>query len=156
MRAKITLCIEVVYVVAQYFFNVFKFESFQDYERKEEWTILVGLGTEQQLGYLDDMDEKDHGSIFDSLYPFNFSVLFLLLIAIFTRYMGKPSFSTISKEGSERRKEKRQDGKELTENSSERRALTSRGGEDLLTVLNDESVGDEDNSDIRSQRSWRS
>ena len=46
---------------------------------------MVGLGTQQQLGYY-----EEDVSIQDYLFPFNFSILFLLLISIFTRYMGKP------------------------------------------------------------------
>lgn len=54
-------------------------------QRKEELPILLGLGTEQQLGYY-----EDDVSLFDNLFPFNYSIVFLFLISIFTRYMGKP------------------------------------------------------------------
>ena len=85
-RAKIILCIETVYVICQYCFNIFRVEIDTDFQHKEEFLILTGLGTEQQLGYF-----EEETNIFDSLFPFNVSVIFLLIAAIFTRYSGKPS-----------------------------------------------------------------
>ena len=45
-RSKIVLCIETVYVIVQYVLNIFKFESVLVASRKEELTIVLGLGTE--------------------------------------------------------------------------------------------------------------
>ena len=83
-KMKIILCIEALYVVLQYTINIFAIDGLQEVQQKEELTILLGMGTQQQLGYF-----EQEVNIFDSLFPFNLSILFLLLIAIFTRYMGK-------------------------------------------------------------------
>ena len=85
LKAKIVLCIECLYVFAQYLLNIYKFDSIQEIQRKEELTILLGIGTQQQLGYY-----EDEVNIFDSLFPFNYAIVFLFWISIFTRYMGKP------------------------------------------------------------------
>jgi hypothetical protein len=83
-KMKIILCLEALYVVLQYNINIFAIDGLQEVQQKEELTILLGMGTQQQLGYF-----EQEVNIFDSLFPFNLSILFLLLIAIFTRYMGK-------------------------------------------------------------------
>lgn len=83
-RGKIIFGIEVVYVAVQYILNIYRFEGVSEVQRKEELTIVAGIGSEQQLGYC-----EDDSSIFDSLFPFNQSIVFLFIIAMFTRYMGK-------------------------------------------------------------------
>lgn len=84
-KAKIILCVESLYVLCQYVFNIYEIGGLREAQRKEELPILLGLGTEQQLGYY-----EDDVSLFDNLFPFNYSIVFLFLISIFTRYMGKP------------------------------------------------------------------
>ena len=76
---------ESLYVLCQYVFNIYEIGGLREAQRKEELPILLGLGTEQQLGYY-----EDDVSLFDNLFPFNYSIVFLFLISIFTRYMGKP------------------------------------------------------------------
>jgi hypothetical protein len=117
---------------------------FDEVQRKQEFLILFGLGTEQQLGYY-----EDEVSMWDSLYPFNVSIVLLLLIATFTRYVGKPSLRQVRDESLDSRRNRNAG---LTDNSSER----PRGGseDDLLTVIDDnQSISGY--SDIRSQRSRR-
>jgi hypothetical protein len=91
-------------------------------------------------------------------------MLFLLLIAVFTRYMGKPSLA-VKKAAGEATGSKSGAGgggakwkalrDRMTDNSSERRHPRSAHGpsdDDMLTVLNDENMSI---SDVRSQRSRR-
>jgi hypothetical protein len=85
LKAKVILCIEAIYVFCQFVINIYRIESIHDAHQKEELPIILGLGTQQQLGYY-----EEDVSIYDYLFPFNFSILFLLMISIFTRYMGKP------------------------------------------------------------------
>lgn len=158
LRAKIILCIEAAYVLAEYVISSFQLETHIEYEHKEEWTILLGLGSEQQLGYY-----EDEVNLYDNLFPFNYSILFLLLIAVFTRYMGKPSLA-VKKATGEASGSKSGAGAggakwkalrdRMTDNSSERRHPRSAhgpGDDDMLTVLND-GMGDDNMSfsDVRS------
>lgn len=83
-RGKVIYGIELVYVVVQYILNIYRFDGVSEVQRKEELTIVAGVGSEQQLGYY-----EDDVSIFDSLFPFNQSVVFLFAIVVFTRYMSK-------------------------------------------------------------------
>ena len=89
-KAKVILCVETLYVAFQYYINIYRIDGLQELQKKEELTILVGIGTQQQLGYT-----EDEVNIFDSIFPYNFSIMFLLGIAIFTRYMGKPRIKKI-------------------------------------------------------------
>lgn len=61
---------------------------------------MAGVGSEQQLGYY-----EDDVSIFDSLFPFNQSVVFLFVIAIFTRYMSKTRIQRRPQSGSRMQEE---------------------------------------------------
>ena len=120
---------------------------------------MLGLGTEQQLGYY-----EDDVSLYDNLFPFNYSIVFLFLISIFTRYMGKPkrqlpkgSMDGIGKlniDGKARDGSQRHGGGFLySENSSERRLGQSGGArsgdDDMLTVF-DDNLSASGVSDIRS------
>ena len=89
--------------------------------------ILLGFGSEQQLGYYD-----DEVNIYDSLYPFNLSILMLLTIAIFTRYSGKPSLKV--------------------KTTPRQKAATTEKSEadDFLTVIDDDMQSVSGFSDIRS------
>jgi hypothetical protein len=125
--------------------NVFRIEVFSEVQRRQEFLILFGLGTEQQMGYY-----EDEVSMWDSLYPFNVSLILLLLAAIFTRYVGKPSLKVIRLglgEGDEALAHRRARSGRHTDNSSER----PHGGseDDMLTVIDDtQSISGY--SDIRS------
>jgi hypothetical protein len=94
-RGKIIFGIELVYVVVQYILNIYRFDGVSEVQRKEELTIVAGVGSEQQLGYY-----EDDVSIFDSLFPFNQSIVFLFVIAIFTRYMSKTRIQRRPQRGS--------------------------------------------------------
>ena len=140
--------------MAQYGLNIYKIDGLQEAERREELNIVFGIGSQQQLGYY-----EDEADIYDSLFPFDFSIVWLLLLAIFTRYVGKPKFR-----GGKRQYD--QDGKpiprkrgDMTDNSSERRALTTekaggREGEEKDTLT--ENLDYDDNisgfTDLRSQQ----
>ena len=154
LRAKIILCIEAAYVLAEYLISSFKIETLIEYEHKEEWTILLGVGSEQQLGYY-----EDEVNLFDNLFPFNYSIFFLLMMAIFTRYMGKPRL-TVKKTQSQASRSRSGPGggaarwkglrDRMTDNSSERRhprSANGHGDDDMLTVLNDDNMSI---SDVRS------
>jgi hypothetical protein len=60
-------------------------EGLLEAEKREELNIVLGIGNLQQLGY-----NEEEIPIYDVLFPFNISVIFLLILAIFTRYLGKP------------------------------------------------------------------
>ena len=51
---------------------------------------MLGIGTQLQLGYY-----EEDTNIFDALFPFNLSIIFLFLISVFTRYMGKPRIKSV-------------------------------------------------------------
>jgi len=115
LRAKIILGIECFYVLCQYLLNIFKIEISTELQHKEEFLILTGLGTEQQLGYF-----EEEQNIFDSLFPFNVSVFLLLVLAIFTRYAGKPSLQSPKRQRGDLKRPYRRNTGGLTDNSSER------------------------------------
>ena len=109
-RGKIIFGIELVYVLVQYILNIYRFDGVSEVQRKEELTIVAGVGSEQQLGYY-----EDDVSIFDSLFPFNQSVVFLFVIAIFTRYMSKTRIQRRPHRGS--RMQEEEDGHFATRKS---------------------------------------
>ena len=129
LRAKIVFGIEIAYVIMQYLVNVFKIEFVTGELHKEEFLIIFGIGSEQQLGFY-----EDEVNMFDSLYPFNVGIIMLLIISVFTRYVGKPSLQTkrFNFENDENAP-RRNDGRQ-TENSSEH---TGRRDDDMLTVIDD-------------------
>jgi hypothetical protein len=51
LLCKIILSIEVLYVVVQYALNIYKVEGLLEAEKREELTIVLGIGNYQQLGY---------------------------------------------------------------------------------------------------------
>jgi hypothetical protein len=83
-------------------------------------------------------------------------VIFLLILAIFTRYLGKPKFYRAKARPQGESVAGRKGGK--TEYSSDigGRPLTSgdpREGEDVCTVYDDDNLSISGFSDLRSQRS---
>lgn len=51
LLCKIILCLECLYVMTQYALNIYKIDGLQEAERKEELSIVLGIGNYQQLGY---------------------------------------------------------------------------------------------------------
>lgn len=148
LLCKIILCLECLYVMTQYALNIYKIDGLQEAERKEELSIVLGIGNYQQLGY-----NEDDIPVSNVLFPFNISVIFLLILAIFTRYLGKPRIGgRSSRYGA--RSGSQAGGKRGTELSSERggRPLTTGrdGDDDAVTVLNDDNLSISGYSDLRS------
>lgn len=134
LRAQALICIEGLYVVVQYLINVIKVEAIADFQKREDSLILLGVGSEQQLGYC-----EDERNLQETFFPFNLSIVLLLVAAAFTRYLGKPSLpGQRGSLGASRRNghfQARRRRGELTETSSE----IQHGGseDDVLTVMDD-------------------
>jgi hypothetical protein len=82
--SQLILCVEIIYVVAQFIVNVFELTYLTD---SNNMVMYTGLGSEKKLGF-----RAEKVSIYDSIFPFTGSLIQLFLISVYIRYMGKPKF----------------------------------------------------------------